>query len=212
MVALTLRVSQAAHTSPVPCPAGGSGPRSQVSLGQVSLGAMSVPKPKKGKNAPGPITLESLAVDVQCLEGPVKDLHATVFGKDGGDGQDGLAARFQDSLRTPCPMFQTLREDITDLQAAVKRIDDELKKDAFAAASHKRPAFCDAEENGGDNEEQVAGTCRGAGAGLGPTDPAKVGDDRLISHLRALVGSGLEFRQRQACLSVRLSLQNNPVS
>ena len=128
MVALTLRVSQAAHTSPVPCPAGGSGPRSQVSLGQVSLGAMSVPKPKKGKNAPGPITLESLAVDVQCLEGPVKDLRATVFGKDGGDGQDGLAARFQDSLRTPCPMFQTLREDITDLQAAVKRIDDELKK------------------------------------------------------------------------------------
>lgn len=94
------------------------------------LGAMpveKVPKPKKGNKAPGPTTLESLAVDVQCLEGPVKDLQQMVFGKDGGDGQDGLAARFQDSLRTPCPMFQTLTEDITELQAAVKRIDGEFK-------------------------------------------------------------------------------------
>lgn len=87
-------------------------------------------KPKKHnkQSALGQMTLESLALDVQCLEGPVRDIQQMMYGKDGGDGEDGLVARFEASLLTPCPMFQTQGEDIRELQEAVKRIDGELKQ------------------------------------------------------------------------------------
>ena len=103
-------------------------PRARCLLGaMLSRGQpLEEPAPQKVKKKAAELTLKSLANDVQTLEGLfplVAALREKILGKEGGDGRDGLEARFKESLTAPCPTLQMMREDITALQENVKRID-----------------------------------------------------------------------------------------